>query len=432
MNAILLLAGRSKRFWPLAEKSFFPIAGRPLLQHQIERLKAGGFDDVTLVAGKHNLEQAKALFPNLTCVEQTDLDKGMQGALLDALPRFGSEPVLIVGGNDVIDPAGYRAVKEAMEAGADGAILAKKVTRYFPGGYLTVENARIRGIVEKPAPGSEPSDLVNIVTHAHKDASALLKALQSQTNDRDDAYERALDALFKEKNYQAVSYDGPWHPVKFPWHLLDLLPVLLGEIAAPSTHPTATVHPSAVITGNVVIDEGAKIMPFACISGPAYIGKRAIVGNGALVRGSSVGNDSVVGYVTEVKDSLLAEHVWLHMAYAGDSVVGANTSFGAGAVTGNLRLDEAEVVSAHNDAKLGTGRTKVGAIIGENCRIGIHVGINPGVKIGEGSFISSMALVSEDVPARSFVTMKEGKMHVRENRTEAPRPEGREGYKKGI
>lgn len=433
MKVLLLLAGRSRRFWPLSEKSLFPVCGKPLLAHQVDRLRDAGCGDITLVAGKHNLEAARRLFPDLACVEQTDLDKGMQGAMLAALPAMGSEPVMIVSGNDVIDPSGYRAVHERVAGGADGALLAKRVTRYFPGGYLrTADDGRITGIVEKPEPGTEPSDLVNIVTHAHRDASVLLKALRSVSSDRDDAYERALDVLCKEKRYEAVAYDGPWQPVKYPWHLLDLLPLLLSDLREPRIHPEANVHPTAVVTGNVVIAKGAKVMPFACIVGPAYIGEGSIVGNNALVRGSSIGAHSVVGYVTEVKDSVLAEHVWLHMAYAGDSVIGENVSFGAGAVTGNLRLDEGEIESAHGEGKVGTGRTKVGAIIGADTRIGIHVGINPGVKIGEGSFISSMAMVSGDVPDRSFVTMKDGKMHARENRTAAPKPAGREEYRKKM
>ncbi len=120
------------------------------------------------------------------------------------------------------------------------------------------------------------------------------------------------------------------------------------------------------------------------------------------------------------------------MAYAGDSVLGRNVSFGAGAVTGNLRLDEAEIASSMGDEKLNTGRTKCGALVGDGCRVGIHVGINPGIKIGAGSFVSSGVLVSADVPSQSFITMKDGAMHVRENKASAPEPEAREAYRKGI
>lgn len=440
MKTILLLAGRSRRFWPLTDKTLFPLLGKPVLTHQIERLKAAGLTDITLVAGDHNKAEIMLLHPDLTFVEQTDLDKGMQGALLDALPACGQESVLIVGGNDVIDPSAYRGIMERIKT-ADGVLLAKKVTTYFPGGYLTVDPApsadsaaagRITGIIEKPGEGNEPSDLVNIVAHAHKNASVLLSALKAVATEKDDAYEVALASLLKDYTYVAQPYEGVWQPVKYPWHLLSLNHVLLSDIPEQRVHPSATVHPSAVLEGKVIIDEGARILPNACLVGPCYVGKRAIIGNNALIRGSSIGDDCVVGFCCEVKDSVLHNHCWLHMAYAGDSVLGQNTAMGAGSVTGNLRLDEGEIASAVGEDVLNTGRTKLGTIIGDDCRVGIHVGINPGIKIGRGSFISSGTMVTADVPDGSFATMKDGTMQLRQNKAEAPKPQARDNYKKKV
>ena len=113
MHVLLLIAGQSKRFWPLQEKSLFRVAGKALLEHQIERLTAAGIkmDQIILVGGKHNLDAAETLFPKLLCIEQKDLTLGMRGALLSALPKLKPQgPVMIVSGNDVIDPAGYKAL----------------------------------------------------------------------------------------------------------------------------------------------------------------------------------------------------------------------------------------------------------------------------------------------------------------------------------
>src|SRR3989338_8126770 len=104
VKAILLLAGRSRRFWPLQEKSLFPIAGKTLLEHQVASLTQAGFKDILFVGGDHNLRQIKKMFPKVPVVEQENLELCMQGALLSALPKLKDEPVLIVGGNDVIDP----------------------------------------------------------------------------------------------------------------------------------------------------------------------------------------------------------------------------------------------------------------------------------------------------------------------------------------
>lgn len=434
MKTLLLIAGRSRRFWPLRDKCFFPVCGKTLLEHQIERLRGAGIAerDIILVGGAHNLAQAKKLFPKIARIEQKDLDLGMQGALLSALPKIGSGSVMIVSSNDVIASSGYHAVlKAALVNGSDGAILARKVSSYFPGGYLTIKRGNVTGITEKPGAGNEPSDFVNIVAHAHGNAAELLRELKNVSNKRDDGYERALGSLLTTKTYKAVPYDGPWHPVKYPWHLLPLLDFILSA-QKKSIHRSVEIHRSAVVEGPVVIEEGVRVLSHATIKGPVFIGRKSVIGTGALVRGASIGQNCIVGFQTEVKSSLLAGDVWTHMTYIGDSVIGENVSFGGGATTGNFRLDEREIFSTVGEESIGTGLMKFGAVIGPDCRIGIQVGINPGVKVGSGSFIAGGSYVSEDIPEGRYVVMKDGRMEVRENRSGVPGSKEREKLRKKI
>jgi acetyltransferase-like isoleucine patch superfamily enzyme len=51
------------------------------------------------------------------------------------------------------------------------------------------------------------------------------------------------------------------------------------------------------------------------------------------------------------------------------------------------------------------------------------------VKIGEGTFVAGGTFLTEDVPASSFVRMKEGKVVVTENRIKAPGAEERTRYR---
>jgi len=431
MKTLLLVAGQSKRFWPLTEKPLFPIAGKPLLSHIVDRLKDAGCDDIIFIGSKHNLQEVRALYPDSTIVEQEDMNGGMRAAMLSSLPALGDTPVLIVSANDVVESDAY---KEVVNAGKKfgGAILAQKVSRYFPGGYLSVEGDRITGIIEKPGEGNEPSALVTIVCHYHRSSVSLLESLQDVKHGTDDGYEQALAKLFAEHHYAPVAYEGMWQPVKYPWHLLSLLPILLEGIRGQNIHTSADIHESVVINGDVTIGENVRIMPNAVIVGPCFIGKNTIVGNNALVRGSSVGEHCVVGYNTEIKSSILHSHVWTHSTYIGDSVIGENVSFGAGCVTGNLRLDEGEIHSHHDEEKIATGLTKFGTAIGRDCRIGIHVGINPGIKIGASSFVSSGVMVDRDLESGSFAKMKGGEMVVTKNSTSAPHPANREKYRKTL
>ncbi len=434
MLAILIFAGRSTRFWPLEEKSFFPVAGTTLIEEQVRRLRAGGVKNILLVAGKHNRAEAEVLFPDLKIVEQEDLDLGMRGALLSSLPHAGNTPVMIVSANDLIEPKAYTdLLKAAKSLKSGGLILARAVSSYFPGGYLTVRGKRITGIVEKPEPGTEPSNLVNIVAHVHASGAELLEALKKVKPTRDDGYEVALDTLLKRHPYEAVPYTGLWQAVKYPWHLLSVLEALLPASGKPKIHRSAKIHKSAVIEGAVVIGPNVKVFPHASVMGPCIIGEGTIVANNALVRGSSIGRNCVIGYNTEVARSVLGDDVWTHSSYLGDSVLGSNISLGAGTTTGNLRLDEGEVQSAVSGKPVSTGRTKLGAIIGSGCRTGIHTCFAPGVKIGAGSFMNSMTMVTKDVPDGSFVKAKgAGELDIRTNHTKAANPASRSAFRSKL
>lgn len=357
----------------------------------------------------------------------------MRGALLAALPLCGSEPVLIVG-DDFIAADAYGELREEFSRCTylHGILLAREVTDYFPGGYLTLDHDRITAITEKPGKGREPSTLVNILAHLHRDASLLLRVLSKMPPERDDGYEQALSSLFPSYHYAALPYRGAWFPLKYPWHPLPILSCLLDTLSAPNIHPSVNIHPSAVVEGNVTLEEGVRIFPHATVRGPCFIGKNTIVGNNTLVWKSNVGRSCVIGFGTEVKASIIGNNVWTHSTYLGDSIVGENVGFGTGSVTGNFRLDEGLVSSMVQQDRVQTGLRKLGAIIGDNCRIGIHVSMNPGIKIGKGSFVSTATVVSQDIPDESFIATKSGEMIIRKNLSRALPTQGRVSFREGI
>lgn len=424
IKILLLAAGSSRRFWPLQEKFRLPLCGKTLLEHQIGRLQGIRPADILCVVGPHNQEWIQQLPTPITTVVQRE--EGMRGALLAALPLCGNEPVLIVG-NDFIEANAYRELQEKFSCSPhlQGILLVREVTEYFPGGYITLEHDHITTITEKPGEGREPSTMVTIIAHLHRDASLLLHALSLVSTDRDDGYERALHSLFPQYHYAALPYGGGWYPLKYPWHPLQILSSVLEDLPAPHIHPSVTIHPSAVVEGNVTLERGVRIFPHATVRGPCFIGEDTLVGNNTLVWESSIGKSCVLGFGTEVKASILHDHVWTHSTYIGDSVVGENVSFGAGSVVGNFRLDEGVITSVVGQERVLTGRRKFGAVIGDNCRIGLHVSLNPGVKIGGGSFLGTATVVTHDIPHGSFVSMKDGEMAIQKNTASLPLPQGR-------
>ncbi len=392
MKTIFLASGRSSRMNPISDKSLLEFCGKPLILHLLHNAEKGGLSDFIVVVNKDNHDSVKSILQaedfSAEIVIQKDLEKGMSGGVSDALKIVAdTEEVFVLCGNDYVDAKVYRDIVTQAE-NFDGGILAKKVTEYFPGGYLEVdENNKILSIVEKPDPENVPSDMVNIVGHFFKKAADLKQALAEAKSDQDDIYEVALDNLFKSKNFVAVEYDGFWQAIKFPWHVLEMMELFLKQ-QKPFIHETAEIAESANIKGdNVYIDKGAKIYDNAVILGPCYIGENAVVGNNALVRNSILGENSTAGYNTEIARSFVAKDVSTHIAYLGDSIVDDGVNFGAYSCTANLRLDKDTVKVKIKDQKIDSKHGKLGAIVGKKAQVGIHAMIMPGAKLESGEFL---------------------------------------------
>jgi bifunctional UDP-N-acetylglucosamine pyrophosphorylase/glucosamine-1-phosphate N-acetyltransferase len=435
MKVLLLAAGRSRRVKPVEDKNFLRFCGKYLIEHQVDALKEAGFDDILLVGGAHNLERlndfAKTSGATIQVIEQKDLDDGMAGAVVSARDHLdANEPLFIVSSNDVVDASAYQLIHDAAQNDDfDSHILGKKVSEYFPGGYLVVENDSIQGIQEKPGSGNEPSDLVNLVLHLHKNSDALFDALDSATSDRDDRYEVALETMIKNGiKMEAVSYDNYWQPIKFPWHIFDVARYFFDK-ATKGISDSAQIDDSAVIQGDVIIDDNAKVLAGATIVGPAYIGKGSVVATNALVRDSYLGERCVVGFSTEVARSVWGDDVWTHSNYVGDSILGNNVSFGAGTVTGNLRFDEANVQVSIGKGKVDSGTDKLGLITGDNIRVGINTSFMPGIKIGSNTMVCPGLIVNQDVPENSYVK-GETILKISENRSKLDLPSREDNLKK--
>jgi len=409
MKALILAAGRSKRMQPVADKNFLNFLGQPLIKWQLNMLWKNGFKDVILVGGAHNLDRLHELdneMPmKIDVVEQEDLDEGMKGAVLAAEDLIGDEPVLVFSSNDVVGADAFKLIKDAADEDkeVDGFLLAKKVTEYFPGGYLELNSdGFINGVVEKPEPGSEPSDLINLVVHYFKNPKILIKHLKKAESDSDDLYEKALDGMILEgSKLRAIEYEGYWQAVKFPWHVQPVFEYLLDLHLSGDERKVsgdAEIADTAIIEGKVVIEEGVRVMDGATVKGPCYLGRGTIVATNALVRGANIGESCVIGFSTEVARSYLGDNVWTHSNYIGDSVIGNDVSFGAGTVVGNLRLDEGMIGE--------TGTNKWGLVTGDHIRVGVNTSFMPGVRVGAESFVGAGIVVAEDIPEKSFVRGK--------------------------
>ena len=394
LKALVLCGGIGNRMRPLREDKFMlDFLGRPLLLHIVDMLRDAGIQQFIFVANKDTIEELRLVaqgLDDLACrVVLQEEHSGMAGAV-EAAGEYLEGPVLVVSSNDVVEPSAYLKVVEALEKGdSDVCLLASRKGQYFPGGYLVVdEQMKVSRIVEKPKPGEEPGDLVNVVVHAHRDAHWLLDALLRADTERDDRYEVALDLLIREgKRVTAVPYVGFWGPLKYPWDIFPVMEYFVWGLRR-RVSLGARVAPGAVVEGSVVLADGARVLEHAVIRGPAYIGEKAIIGNNVLIRGGChIGAGSVVGFSTEVKHSYIGRSCWFHSNYVGDSIIDDGCSFGSGAVTANLRFDEGIVKVRVGDERVATGMDKLGVIMGRRSQVGINASLMPGVLVGPGAVV---------------------------------------------
>ena len=394
MKTIFLAAGKSSRMAPFEEKNLLSFCGKPLIQHLIENAQKGGLGPFIIVCNKKNKPVfEKILFSQKNCsfVLQEDLKTGMAGGVLAGLSQIQkNEPIFILGGNDFVS---FQIYKKIIQEGEkhDGSLLAKKVSHYFPGGYLSFSSKKILStLIEKPVPGKEPSSFINIVAHYFKNSQDLKQALLSATSSHDDIYETALQSLFQTKKFKAVFYNDFWETIKYPWHILSMMKKFLFSQKS-FIAPSVQIADTARIRGKgVILSDGVRLFDNAVVVGPCFIGKNTIIGNNALVRESNIGDNCIIGYNSEVARSFLNNNVQTHIAYVGDSVIDSGVNFGAFSCTANLRLDQKDIkiTLLKNKNRINSQRQKLGSIIGKNTQIGIHALMMPGCILPKNSFIN--------------------------------------------
>lgn len=379
LTALILAGGIGKRLWPLtADKALFDFAGRPLISYVTGDLKAAGITDWVIVANPANKAQLTGLYPQAKITVQAK-PAGMADAILTAQELI-SGPVLIVNAGDLVAPIAIDPTQICLTG--------LKISQFLPGGYFKFEGNKPVAIIEKPMEKDRPSDVIKLVVDYFPDPQVLFSQLK-RTKTGDAAYERALNQILKQQQVSFREYQDRFNQLKYPWQVLSLMETILQTRLKPRQAADVSIHPTAVVADNVTLESGVKIMPHATIAGPAYIGAHTVIGNNALVRQSMIGPNCVIGYNTEVARSWVGKKCWFHSNYIGDSVLEADISFGAGAVTANFRLDQQPVKD--------TGRVKLGAVIGRGSRVGVNTSLMPGISIGRQAVIGPGLVVKADL-----------------------------------
>lgn len=412
LQVIILAGGEGKRFWPLiTNKVLIKFLGHSLISHLFDQVLSLKPEKIIVVASPQNqsaiTKKAKRKKINVLTALQKE-PRGMANALLAAKDLLEPHPLLVLNGDDYCQAELLKEIILKGERKNQLVLTGWETKKYFPGGYFSLKNDQVAGIVEKPEDSKQPSQFIRLVVDFFPNALEFLKMIEVGKNDRDDLYEVGLNEMIKKHGGAGfIHYQGFWGHLKYPWHVLEMMDIFLEEHLKKSKGADVYISPKATIEGKVFLSPGVKVFEGAKIKGPAWIGKETIIGNNALVRQSQIGKNCVIGYNTEIVRSYIGKDCWFHGNYVGDSVLEANVSFGSGARIANLRLDEGEVIVKRGKEKINTGREKLGAIVAHGTRVGINASLMPGVLIAQDSFVGPGVVLNQNLKANSFCRLKQ-------------------------
>ncbi len=175
MQAVVLVGGFGTRLRPLTNhvpKPMLPVGHLPMIERLIGRLARGGVTEVVLALG-FKPEPFIEAFPDGRCgdvtlryaVEPEPLDTG--GAIRFAAIDAGITDTFVVANGDVMTDLNVADLVDAHRS-RDAAATIHLIGVDDPSAFGVVDLAddgSIREFVEKPAPGTEPSNQINAGTY---------------------------------------------------------------------------------------------------------------------------------------------------------------------------------------------------------------------------------------------------------------------------
>lgn len=373
MKAVIMAGGEGTRLRPLTSnqpKPMMPIANRPMMEHIIELLKRHGFDDIVVTVA-YQANAIRTYFGNgaefgvqmVYATEESPL--GTAGSVRNASEEL-TEPFLVISGDVMTDIDLGQIVDFHRERKSMATIGLKAMENPLEFGIvITREDGSIERFLEKPSWGQVFSDTINTGIYVLEPSIFDYIEPGKQVDFSSDVFPRMLDDGMPIFGYVA---DGYWEDVgTLEAYVKAHQDVLDGQVS---------VDISGFRVGEGVwLGEGTEIDPAADIDGPAIIGDYCRIEAGARLGEYAVlGSNVRVGADTFIERSVVHDNVYL----------------GPG-----VRLRGA-IIGRSSDLRRGA-RVEEGVVIGDECFIGEHAVIHPGVKIYPFKTVEHGAIVNSSI-----------------------------------
>ena len=412
--AIVLAAGEGTRMRSSKPKVLHDIAGRSLLAHVLAALGKAGVTSSAVVIGPGQdgvAAEAKRMLADAAIFTQHER-RGTAHAVLAAKPAL-EQPVddilIVYGDTPLIRPETLSRLRAPLAEGAALVVLGFRPADPTGYGRLIMSGDELVAIREEAdASDSERKIAIcngGIMAFTGKTARAILEQI-GDANKKHEFYLTDAVEIARRMKLRAVTVEAEEDDVRgintkaqlaeaeavAQKRLRDAALNAGVTLVAPDTVFLASdttfgrdvvVEPYVVFGEKVTVEDGAVIRSFSHLAG-AHVGKGAIVGPFARLRpGAELGEGAHIGNFVEIKAAVIEAGAKAnHLTYIGDAFVGANSNVGAGTITCNY-----------------DGTNKHQTRIGKDAFIGSNSALVAPVEIGDGAYIGSGSVITENVPA---------------------------------
>ncbi|MBA7648599.1 Bifunctional protein GlmU [subsurface metagenome] len=253
MQAIILAAGESSRFWPLnyQHKVLFKTMGKPLIWYTIDGLKKAGVKDFIVVQGPQKDIEAELknynLGINIKYIVQPE-PKGMGDAVMKAQELI-SEPFFVMSGHKVNAGDYIKKMKEKKE---EVVLLGSKTNQPWLYGILEVEGDKVKGLIEKPEKGKEPSDIK--LSSLYLLSPSFFEYHKKAPEDHY-SFEKTLSSYMKEEKVGVFVAEEDSVSLKYPYHLFSIAKYLLEKNLGKKVYigKNVKIFKGAIIQGPIVL-----------------------------------------------------------------------------------------------------------------------------------------------------------------------------------
>lgn len=413
MKAVIIAAGKAERLRPLTStkpKQLIPIGGKPQLEWLLKGVAEAGVKEALLVTNymedkiKKRFGFGESFDLQLSYARQEEL-RGTADAFRYAEDFVAGDEFLGMNGDLYISPG---ILREVVKAHREGELTVTGLERDpYLYGALKLQGDKVQSIVEKPTPGTAPSNVTNagiyIFTKKVFDAIRTTKLSPRGEYEITDSVNNVIASGVPARVHMLD--DGDWLDIGHPWHILEANTRALSRL---ESKIEGEVEDGAQIKGPVYIAPTARVRSGVYIEGPVYIGPDCDIGPNNYIRaGTTFMGGNRFGANCEVKNSILMEKAGVpHLSYVGDSIIGERCNLGAGTITANLRFDQKNIKMTIKGEPVDTGLRKLGMVMGDDCQTGVNVSLHPGVKVGAGAWIAPGVTVDKDVPEGILLTLE--------------------------